>query len=195
MEKLIIATHNKGKLKEFEKMFNNLYEVYSLPYNGFDGDVEETGETYFENALLKAKFIYQNTGVTCIADDSGLCVNALNGEPGLYSARYGGENTPQKEKNKMIIDRLADKSDRSASFICCLVLYGKDGVIAVGNGEVKGKILFEEVGEGGFGYDPIFYSDELQKSFGVATDEEKNAVSHRGRAIADLIEKLTAKGE
>lgn len=190
MQKLIIATHNKGKFKEFEKMFSSIYEVCALPYNGYDGDVEETGETYFENALLKAKAVYDNTGELCIADDSGLSVTALNGEPGLYSARYGGENTPQSVKNQMILQRLSDKQDRSAKFVCCLVLYGKDGVVAVGNGEVKGEILFEERGNGGFGYDPLFYSTELKKSFGEASQEEKNSVSHRARAIKDLLGKL-----
>ncbi|MBQ7408153.1 MAG: RdgB/HAM1 family non-canonical purine NTP pyrophosphatase [Clostridia bacterium] len=190
MQKLIIATHNKGKFKEFKRMFGSIFEVHALPYNGFDGDVEETGTTYYENALLKAKFVYENTGELCIADDSGLSVTSLNGEPGLYSARYGGENTPQKVKNQMIIDRLADKTDRSAKFICCLVLYGKNGVVAVGNGEVEGKILFTEEGSGGFGYDPIFYCNELNKSFGVASEDEKNSVSHRSRAITDLLNKL-----
>lgn len=190
MQKLIIATHNKGKLKEFKKMFESRYEVYSLPYNGYDGDVEETGSTYLENALLKAKAVFEATGVTCIADDSGLSVTALNGEPGLYSARYGGEETPQRVKNQMIIDRLKDSQDRSAKFVCTLVLYGNDGIIATGVGEVLGEILFKEEGTGGFGYDPIFYSTELKKSFGVASEEEKNSVSHRARAIADLLSKL-----
>lgn len=191
MQKLIIATHNKGKLKEFKKMFKGRFDVYSLPYNGYDVEVEETGSTYYENALLKAKTVYENVGELCIADDSGLSVTALNGEPGLYSARYGGEETPQVVKNQMIIDRLADKTDRSAKFVCCLVLYGKDGVMAVGNGEVPGEILFCEEGSGGFGYDPIFYSIELKKSFGNASEEEKNSVSHRARAIQDLLLKIT----
>ena len=191
MQKLIIATHNKGKLKEFKKMFKDRFDVYSLPYNGYDVEVEETGSTYYENALLKAKTVYENVGELCIADDSGLSVTALNGEPGLYSARYGGEETPQVVKNQMIIDRLADKTDRSAKFVCCLVLYGKDGVMAVGNGEVPGEILFCEAGSGGFGYDPIFYSIELKKSFGNASEEEKNSVSHRARAIQDLLLKIT----
>lgn len=190
MKDLIIATHNKGKFKEFKKMFGKLYNVCALPYNGWDGEAEESGTNYYENALLKAKYVYDNTGVLCLADDSGLCVNALNGEPGLYSARYGGEETPQTVKNQMIIDRLSDKSDRSAKFVCCLVLYDKNGVVAVGNGEVKGSILYKEEGEGGFGYDPIFFCDDLNKSFGVATNEEKNLVSHRGRAIEDLLQKL-----
>ncbi len=190
MQKLIIATHNKGKLKEFVEMFKDKFEVFSLPFNGFDSDIEETGETFYENALLKAKFVYENTGETAIADDSGLCVNALNGEPGLYSARYGGENSTQTQKNQLLLSRLATFEDRSAKFVCALVMYGKEGVIASGYGETTGKILFETHGEGGFGYDPLFFSDDLQKSFGIASSEEKNSVSHRSRAIKDLLSKL-----
>ena len=187
MKKIIIATHNKGKVKEFEQIFKGRFEVCALPYNGFDGEAEETGTTFYENALLKAKYVYENTGELTIADDSGLCVNALNGAPGIYSARYGGENASQKDKNKMLIEALADKTDRSAKFVCSLVLYGKNGVVATGTGEVKGSILFAEDGNGGFGYDPIFYADELGKSFGTATEDEKNSVSHRARAIQDLL--------
>ena len=187
MKKIIIATHNKGKLKEFEQIFKGRFEVCALPYNGFDGEAEETGTTFYENALLKAKYVYENTGELTIADDSGLCVNALNGAPGIYSARYGGENASQKDKNKILIEALADKTDRSAKFVCSLVLYGKNGVVATGTGEVKGSILFAEDGNGGFGYDPIFYADELGKSFGTATEDEKNSVSHRARAIQDLL--------
>lgn len=190
LEKLIIATHNKGKLKEFKKIFEGVYEVYSLPYNGYDAEVEETGETYYENALLKAKAVCDNTGELTLADDSGLSVTALNGEPGLYSARYGGENTTQSEKNKILFEKLKGVKDRSAKFVCCLVLYGKNGVVAVGSGEVEGEIIFEERGNEGFGYDPIFFSAELQKTFGEASDEEKNSVSHRARAIKDLLSKL-----
>ncbi|MBR3863882.1 MAG: RdgB/HAM1 family non-canonical purine NTP pyrophosphatase [Clostridia bacterium] len=190
MKKIIIATHNRGKLKEFEQIFKGRFEVYALPYNGFDGEVEETGTTFYENALLKAKYVYENTGELTIADDSGLCVNALNGAPGIYSARYGGKNASQKDKNKMLIEALADKTDRSAKFVCSLVLYGKNGVVATGTGEVKGSILFAEDGNGGFGYDPIFYADELGKSFGIATEDEKNSVSHRARAIQDLLKKI-----
>ena len=190
MKKLIIATHNKGKLKEFKQMFEGKFEVCSLPYNGFDQDVEETGETFYENALLKAKFVYENTGEIAIADDSGLCVNSLNGEPGLYSARYAGENSTQQQKNELLLSRLAPFTDRSAKFVCSLVMYGENGVIASGYGETLGSILLETQGDGGFGYDPLFFSNDLQKSFGVATAEEKNSVSHRSRAIKDLLNKL-----
>ena len=191
MQKLIIATHNKGKFKEFFELFKNDYEVCSLPYNGFDADVEETGSSYYENALIKAKAVFDATGELCLADDSGLSVNALNGEPGLYSARYGGKDTPQSVKNALIIERLNGIEDRSAKFICCLVLYGRGGVVAFGEGEAWGEILFEEIGSGGFGYDPIFFSSELNKSFGEASSEEKAQVSHRARAIKDLMKKLS----
>ena len=190
MQKLIVATHNKGKLREFEELFKDRYEVCGLPYNGYDADVEETGNSYYENALIKAKAVFDATGELCLADDSGLSVTALNGEPGLYSARYGGENAPQSVKNAIIIERLNGLADRSARFVCCLVLYGEQGVIAVGNGEVQGEILFEEKGSGGFGYDPIFLSTELNKSFGEASSEEKAQVSHRARAISDLMKQL-----
>lgn len=190
MKKIIIATHNKGKLKEFTEMFKDRFKVCSLPYNGFDEEPQENGETFYENALIKAKFVYENTGEIAIADDSGLCVNALNGEPGLYSARYGGENSTQAQKNELLLSRLAPFNDRSAKFVCSLVMYGENGVIASGYGETTGKILFSEEGNGGFGYDSLFFSDDLNKSFGVALPEEKNSVSHRSRAIKDLLEKL-----
>lgn len=185
--KIVVATHNKGKLAEFEKKFKGVFEVYSLPYNGYNGEIDETGKTFYENALLKAKDAYEHTGEICIADDSGLCVAALNGEPGVYSARYGGD-CDQKTKNAMIINKLKNCSDRSAKFVCCLVMYGKNGVIAEGRGEVEGRILEREEGENGFGYDGIFFCNDLKKSFGLATDNEKNSVSHRNRAVNDLLE-------
>jgi XTP/dITP diphosphohydrolase len=191
MQKLIIATHNKGKFKEFSELFKNEYDVCALPYNGFDVEVEETGSSYYENATLKAKAVFDGTGELCLADDSGLSVDSLNGEPGLYSARYGGEDTPQSVKNALILERLSGAKNRKAKFVCCLVLYGKNGVVAFGEGEVQGEILFEERGSGGFGYDPIFFSSELNKSFGEASSEEKSQVSHRARAINDLMKKLT----
>lgn len=187
--KIIVATHNKGKLAEFEKIFKGIFEVHSLLYNGYDGEIEETGKTFYENALLKAKDAYEHTGEICIADDSGLCVAALNGDPGVYSARYGGD-CDQKTKNAMIINRLKNCSDRSAKFVCNLVMYGKNGVIAEGHGEVDGLILEREEGENGFGYDGIFFCKDLKKSFGTATDSEKNSVSHRNRAVKNLLENL-----
>lgn len=219
MQKLIIATHNKGKLKEFKEIFKDKFEVLSLPYNGFDCEIEESGKTFYENALIKARTIFENTGELSLGDDSGLCVNALDGAPGLYSARFGGENLTQMEKNKLLIDSLAPFEDKSAKFVCTLVLYGKVtdksektdkissdysdyvgngknselGVIAAGEGETRGKIIDKEKGDNGFGYDPIFYSDELEKTFGEATEDEKNEVSHRSRAIKSLLKDLKGK--
>ena len=190
MKKLLIATHNAGKLKEFTKLFENKFEVLSLPYNGFDGEAEETGSTFFENALLKAKYVHDNTGEMVLADDSGLCVNALNGEPGIYSARYGGENSTQEQKNSLLLSKLKPFDDRSAKFVCSLVLYGNGKVLASGYGETLGSILHEIKGSGGFGYDSLFFSDDLKMSFGECTDEQKNTVSHRSRAIKDLIKNM-----
>lgn len=189
MEKIIIATHNAGKAEEFKKLLGNKFEIYTLPYGGYDGQAEENGATFYENALIKAKDVYDNTGITALADDSGLCVNALGGAPGVYSARYGG-NCTQDEKNSLLINELQPFSDKSAKFVCSLVLYGKNGVIASGYGETLGEILPQKDGDGGFGYDGIFYSYDLKKSFGKASDEEKNSVSHRARALRDLISKL-----
>ena len=125
-----------------------------------------------------------------MADDSGLCVNALNGEPGIYSARYGGENSTQAQKNSLLLSRLEKYSDRSAKFVCSLVLYGNGRVLASGYGETMGLILQQAKGEGGFGYDPLFFSDDLKMSFGECTAEQKNGVSHRSRAIKDLIKNM-----
>ena len=190
MKKLLIATHNAGKLKEFAKLFENKFEVLSLPYNGFDGEAEETGKTFYENALLKAKFVHDNTGELVLADDSGLCVNVLNGEPGIYSARYGGENSTQAQKNSLLLSRLEQHSDRCAKFVCSLVLYGNGRVLASGYGETLGLILQQAKGEGGFGYDPLFVPEGYDRTFAQMSAEEKNAISHRGRAVRKLAEFL-----
>ena len=182
----MIATGNKGKLAEFRRLLGDRFEIVGLPYGDYTGDVEENGATFYENALIKAKDAFLHTGLASLADDSGLCVTALNGRPGVFSARYLG-NVPQHEKNTALIAELEGKSDRSAKFVCELVLYSSGGEVSHTVGEVTGEILFGERGTGGFGYDPIFYSDELKKSFGEATEDEKNAVSHRGRACEKMV--------
>ena len=192
MKKIVIASNNKGKIREFRQILSS-YEVLSLADCNINVDVEETGKTFEENALIKAKAIYEIIKVPVISDDSGLVVDALGGEPGVYSARYAGEEHNDEANNALLLKNLEDKTDRSAKFVCCVVMYGNGGEIAVGTGEVLGEILHEECGEGGFGYDPIFFSSELGKSFGEATDEEKNSVSHRARAIQDLLSKLQDK--
>ena len=188
MKKIVIASNNKGKIREFRQILSE-YEVLSLKDCNLSVDVEETGETFEENALIKAKAVYEILKVPVISDDSGLVVNALDGAPGVYSARYAGEEHDDEKNNALLLKNLQDKKDRSAKFVSTVVYYDGERTV-VGRGEVLGKILHEKCGEEGFGYDPIFFSDELNKCFGVCSQEEKNSVSHRYRAICDLVKKL-----
>ena len=188
MKKLIVASNNKGKIAEIKQILTD-YEVLSLKDCGIDIDVEENGVTFEENALIKAKAIFEITKCPTIADDSGLMVDALGGEPGVYSARYAGEGHDDKANNAKLLANLKGKADRNAQFVSAIAYCDGERTL-MGHGEVKGKILEEAQGEGGFGYDPLFYSFELGKGFGVATAQEKNSVSHRSRALADLVSKL-----
>ena len=187
MEQLIIASANKGKIKEFQQLLGDKYQVLSMAEVGYQEDIQETGSTFEENATIKAKAVYEKTGFATLADDSGLCVPSLNGAPGIYSARYAGENATMAENKKLLLDNLNGK-DRYAYFTCCLVLY--NGEKSVFEGITEGEILTEEKGTNGFGYDSLFYSYDLGKSFAECTDQEKNLVSHRSRAIKKLVEKL-----
>lgn len=190
MKKLVVASSNKGKLKEIAEILKDKYEVVSMAEAGYTGDVEEDGKTFYENALKKAKTVSEVLHSDVLADDSGLCVAALGGEPGIYSARYAGEHGNDALNRKKLLDNLKDKDDRSAKFVCQVILYKADGEIICGYGETTGKIGFKEEGDNGFGYDSIFISDDLSKSFGLTSDEEKNAVSHRYRALIDLLRRL-----
>jgi len=182
---IIIASNNKGKIKEFKELLGDKYNVLSMQEVGVYGDIEENGTTFLENATIKAEYVYSKTGEIVIADDSGLCVPSLNNEPGVYSARYAGENCSMEDNKKLLLQNLHGK-DRKAYFTTCLVMLGKDKIVAYG--KTEGEILFEEKGTNGFGYDSLFYSYDLNKSFGEATEEEKNKVSHRARAIKNLID-------
>ena len=188
-EKLVVATGNAHKLREISQIFTE-YEVISQKQAGFDEDVEETGTTFEENALIKARAASKALGVIALADDSGICVNALDGAPGVYSARYSGGHGDDKANRDLLIKNLDGKTDRTAYFESAIALVYPDGKEFVAHGRTYGKILFEEDGDGGFGYDCIFFSDDLQKSFGRASAEEKNAVSHRFRGLMALKEKL-----
>lgn len=190
MEKLVVATSNVGKLKEIKAILGNKYEVVSMSEAGFIGDVEETGETFYDNALLKAESVSKALNVVALADDSGLEVDALDGAPGVYSARYSGEPCDNVRNRAFLLENLKDKQNRSARFACCMVLYKPCGEIVSATGYTDGEILYEEEGDNGFGYDCLFFSKDLNKSFGVATDEEKNGVSHRARALRALLEKI-----
>ena len=184
-ERLVVASGNKHKLREIAEIFTN-YEIVSQKEMGFDEDVEETGETFMENALIKARAACKALGLPVLADDSGICVDALDGKPGVYSARYSGKHGDDKGNRQLLLKNLEGVKNRKAHFACAVVLVFPDGKEITAEGNTYGSILLEEEGNGGFGYDPIFFNDDLQKSFGVATFEEKNAVSHRFRALQNL---------
>lgn len=190
MEKLIVASNNSGKITEIKELLSGLYEVRSLADENIVSDPEETGSTFEENAFIKAEAVYRLTGCACLADDSGLIVDVLDGAPGVYSARYAGEPSDSAKNNELLLANMEGKSDRTARFECAVVLYKSPEDVLTGVGTVEGRILDAPCGSGGFGYDPLFFCDDLQKSFGVASREEKNSVSHRARALKQLMEKV-----
>ena len=185
--KIIVASGNAHKMQEISEMLED-FELVSMREAGFDGDIEENGSTFKDNAYIKAKFIAEKFNLPALADDSGLCVDALDGAPGVYSARYSGGG--DRENRKLLLKNLENAKSRTARFKSVICVYFPDGKTVYGEGACEGNILFEDTGDGGFGYDPIFFSNDLQKSFGLATEEEKNAVSHRFRALTDLKKKL-----
>ena len=184
-EKLVVASGNAHKLKEIAEIFPD-FEIVSQKQMGFDEEVEETGTTFAENALIKARAAANALGCIALADDSGLCVDALGGAPGVYSARYSGAHGNDKANRALLLKNLEGATNRNANFTCALALVEPNGKELVVEGKTHGKILTEEKGDGGFGYDSLFESDDLQKSFGLATSEEKNSVSHRFRALQKL---------
>lgn len=196
MQKIVVASGNKAKLREIRQIFQG-YEVVSMQEAGFADDVEETGTTFEENALIKARAVCAALDLPALADDSGLCVDALGGAPGVYSARFCGRHGDDKANNALLLEKLRGVAEagRGAYFESCVALCFPDGKEFVASGRTYGRILEEEEGCGGFGYDPLFYSFEVNKSFGLATAEEKNAVSHRGKALAALSEKLEKGNE
>ena len=189
--RIIIATKNENKTREIREIFAPLgFEVISQTAAGIDIDVEETGDTFEKNACLKARAVSLVCDDCVLADDSGLCVDALDGRPGVYSARYAGEDATDLEKIQKLLGELADKNDRSAKFVSSVAFVFPDGSEIVTTGEVCGKITDAPQGDNGFGYDPVFYSTELGKTFAEASAEETNSISHRGRALLELYDKL-----
>lgn len=193
MEKIVLASNNEHKIKEFKEILKN-FEIITMKEVGFYDDIVEDGTTFEENSEIKANAILKflkskNLNYMVMADDSGLCVNALNGAPGVYSARYAQVHNDQANRNKLL-ENLKNAKDRSAYFMCVITLKKSDETKIVGKGKVDGVILEKETGNTSFGYDCLFYSNELKKCFGLCTDKEKNSVSHRGRAIQDLLSKL-----
>ncbi len=185
---LIVASGNANKLREIAEIFTD-FEVISQKQMGFDEEVEENGTSFVENALIKARAAAKALGLPTLADDSGLCVESLNGAPGIFSARYAGGHGNDKENRKLLLKNLDGEENRKAYFVCAVALVYPDGRELTAEGRTYGKILLEEVGEDGFGYDCLFESEDLGKSFGLASAEEKNGVSHRFRALQALLKK------
>ena len=189
--KYVLATHNPGKLKEMGAILARFgVEVVSPKDLGLTVDVEETGATFAENAMLKAKAICAAAQLPAIADDSGLCVDALNGGPGVYSARYGGEGLDDRGRYMLLLNNMRGQTTRAAHFACAIACAFPNGDTLTAEGRCDGTIAFAPMGEGGFGYDPVFFVPEKAKTFGQLTAEEKSTISHRGRAPESFVGKL-----
>lgn len=189
--KFVIATGNPGKVKDFDLLLKKVgHEAVSLKDMNINIDIEETGTTFKENSYIKAKTIYDIVKMPVIADDSGLCVDCLGGAPGVYSARYGGEGLSDYDRCIKLLEAIKDEENRTARFVSAIcAIIDEDNIIEV-QGECEGTLLHEIKGENGFGYDPIFYVERFDKTFGEISKEEKNLISHRKKAMDKLIEKL-----
>ena len=194
---IIFATQNEGKMREIREILSGLdAEILSLKQAGIQADIDENGTTFEENAIIKAKAISAMTGKTVLADDSGLVIDALNGEPGIYSARYMGETTDYHTKNNNLIERLAGVPDekRTARFVCAVAAAFPDGTVKTAHGTMEGRIGYEEAGENGFGYDPIFFLPEYGCTSAEIDMEEKDRISHRGKALRAILKYLQTPG-
>lgn len=201
MLKILIASRNRGKIRELHTLLkehvpDTELELLSLDDVGFAGEIEENGTTFEENALIKARAGAEFSGLITVADDSGLCVKALGNGPGVYSARYSGGD--DNDNNEKLLRELKGVADRTAAYVCCMACVFPEGAKLEGEpivvfGDVVGEILYDYRGEGGFGYDPLFWYDDLGKTFAEITAEEKNAISHRGKAVAKLGAALEAR--
>ena len=196
MTKIILASNNKGKIKEVKEICKDMQvEIVSMKEAGIDIDIEENGTTFEENALIKAEAVMKLTGELTIADDSGLEVDYLNKEPGVYSARYMGHDTSYDIKNNLLLDRLKGVPDekRTARFVCAVAAAFPDGTTEVVRGTIEGRIGYEIAGEHGFGYDPIFYLPEYGCTTAELDPEKKNELSHRGKALRAMREIMEKK--
>lgn len=189
MKEIIFATNNQHKLKEIRDILQNNYKIISLKELGFTGEIPETGNTLKENASQKAHFIYKKYGINCFADDTGLEVEALNGAPGVYSARYAGNNASYQDNVNKLLRELNGNTNRKAIFktVISLILDDKEYFF---EGKVNGTITTEKYGNKGFGYDPVFLPDGYDKTFAEMPPELKNKISHRGKATGKLVEFL-----
>ena len=191
MTKLVLASKNQKKLVELDAILSQLgVQVCSEADAGVDVEVEETGTTFEENSLLKARAVMEASGLPAVADDSGLCVDALNGAPGVYSARYGGEGLDDAGRYRLLLENMRGQMPRTAQFVSVITCCFPNGDVISARGECPGTIAFAPMGEGGFGYDPVFFVPSLKKTFAQLTAEEKNAISHRGKALKAFQVKL-----
>lgn len=189
--KFVLASKNQKKLTELNQILSKLgIEVISETEAGVDVEVEETGTTFAENAALKAQAVCAVSGLPAIADDSGLCVDALNGAPGIYSARYGGPGLDDTERCRLLLENMRGMLDRRCKFVCTICCAFPGGAQVTAQGECSGVLAYAPKGEGGFGYDPIFFLPSLKKTFAQLTADEKNNISHRGRALQAFSEEL-----
>ena len=191
MEKIVFATNNAHKLAELRQMLGGRFQLLSLSDIGCHNDIPETGSTFEENALQKARWVKERYGYDCFADDSGLEVDALGGAPGIMSARYSGTHGDSDANNARLLRELGDSTDRRARFRCVIALLQGDAPARFFNGSVEGEILHEAAGCGGFGYDPLFRPLGWNHTFAEATPDEKNAISHRGQAVKALVKALS----
>ena len=184
--KLVFASNNKNKIQEIQALVPNIIQIVSLEEIGCIEDIPETADTIEGNAILKANYVTSNYGYDCFADDTGLVVDALNGAPGVYSARYAGEQKDANDNMDKLLSELKDESNRKANFktVIALNLNGKQNLFT---GIINGKIIEEKIGTNGFGYDPIFVADGYEKTFAELSMEEKSTISHRGIAVKELI--------
>lgn len=195
MKQIVFATNNANKLRELREILGDGYAVRGLADLGCTEDIPETADTFEGNALQKAQWVAEHYGLDCIADDSGLEVDALGGAPGVYSARFAGPGHDSAANNALLLSRLEGVADRRARFRTALVLLRATDGVHVFNGTVEGEILTAPRGEGGFGYDPLFRPSGWEKSFAEASPAEKNAISHRGKAVEELRQFLLQENE
>ncbi len=194
--KLIIASNNKHKIIEIKQILGKYFDtILSLKEAGIDHETIEDGETFLENAKKKATEIAQISGCFSIADDSGLCVDALDGAPGIYSARYCGHHGDDEANNDLLIENLTNEPNKSAHYTCAIVLASPNGKTFSAEDYMHGEIILERQGDNGFGYDPIFFLPEYNKTVAQITPQEKNKISHRAKALVSLLSKLENDAE
>ena len=193
MKEIILATYNHNKKRELSNLLGSNIKLITLDEINFNENIVEDGKSFIENALKKCESVYNITKKPVIADDSGLCVETLDGGPGIFSARYGGQELNDTERYQYLLSQIKDIKNLNASFVCALVLYVNKNKIYIIQEEVKGQITFDPKGNNGFGYDPIFYIPELKKTMAELSEKEKDQISHRGKAakiMKNIIDKL-----